>query len=107
MLLLSAKAQKLCLKANLIRTKALLPKAALLDWFAPGLNVERYCETPQKLRRAIQNKRPGMLSVGALLLHDNARPHTARPSTHLLKVFPVLTRNDCNSGATICRQFQF
>ena len=29
----------LCLKANLLRAKALLQKAALLDWSAPGLNV--------------------------------------------------------------------
>ena len=37
MLLLSVKGKMLCLKANLIRAKALLPKAALLDWCAPGL----------------------------------------------------------------------
>ena len=37
MLLLSVEAKMLCLKANLIRAKALLSKAALLDWSAPGL----------------------------------------------------------------------
>ena len=45
----------LCLKANLLRAKALLPKvnlllakallqkAALLDWSAPGLRFNPYC----------------------------------------------------------------
>ena len=28
------------------------------------------------LRRTIKSKRPGMLSGGIILLHDNARPHT-------------------------------
>ena len=49
------------------------------------MNAERYCETLQKLRGAIQNKRDKMLSVGVVLLHDNARPHTERRSTHLLQ----------------------
>jgi tRNA(Ile2) C34 agmatinyltransferase TiaS len=38
---------------------------------------EVYCETLKKLRRAIQNYRCGMLTSGAVLLHDNMRPHTA------------------------------
>ena len=51
------------------------------------MNAERYCETVQKLRLAIQNKRHGLLSGGVVLLHDNARPLTVRRSTHLLKEF--------------------
>ena len=39
MLLLSVEAKMLCLEANLIWAKALLPKAALLDWCAPGLRT--------------------------------------------------------------------
>ena len=51
------------------------------------MNAERYFETLQKLRRSNQNKRRGMLIEGVVLLHDNARPHTARRSTHLLQEF--------------------
>ena len=59
------------------------------DFLTTGemVNAERYCETLQKLRRVIQNKRRGMLSADVVLLHDNARPHTARRSTHLLQEF--------------------
>jgi hypothetical protein len=38
---------------------------------------EVYCKTLKKLRRAIQNKRHGMLTSGVVFLHDNAHPHTA------------------------------
>jgi hypothetical protein len=41
------------------------------------INAGVYCDTLKKLRRAIQNKRRGMLSRGVVMLHDNARPHTA------------------------------
>ncbi|GBN65447.1 hypothetical protein AVEN_168361-1 [Araneus ventricosus] len=41
------------------------------------INSEVYCRTLKKLKRAIQNKRRGLLSSGVVLLHDNARPHTA------------------------------
>ncbi|GBL54733.1 hypothetical protein AVEN_182212-1 [Araneus ventricosus] len=41
------------------------------------INSEVYCCTLKKLKRAIQNKRRGLLSSGVVLLHDNARPHTA------------------------------
>ena len=50
-------------------------------------NAERYCETQQKFRRVIQNKRLGMLSAGIVLLHDNARPHTTRRFVYLLQEF--------------------
>jgi Fe2+ transport system protein B len=43
------------------------------------VTAEVYCETLEKLHRAIQNKRHGMLTSCLLvvLLHDNAHPHTA------------------------------
>ena len=50
-------------------------------------NTDRYCETLKKLRRAIQNRRKGMLSKGVSILHDNARPRTARQTITLLQQF--------------------
>lgn len=50
-------------------------------------NADRYCETLKKLRRAIQNRRRGMLTKGVCLLHDNARPHVARQTVALLDQF--------------------
>jgi hypothetical protein len=47
---------------------------------------EVHCET-LKLRRAIQNKRHGMLISGVVLLHDNERPHTAACTRALLEHF--------------------
>jgi hypothetical protein len=43
-----------------------------------------YCEPQKKLRRAIQNKRRGMLTYG-VLLHDNARQHAAARTQTLLE----------------------
>ncbi|KAJ4447089.1 hypothetical protein ANN_09078 [Periplaneta americana] len=61
----------------------------LLDFMPKGtkINANRYCETLRNLRRAIQNKRRGMLSRGVVLLHDNARPHTAASTRELLDQF--------------------
>jgi transposase len=46
-----------------------------------------YCETLKTLRRAIQNKRRGMMTPGVVLLHDNERPHTAARTRALLEHF--------------------
>lgn len=65
-------------------------KGVLLVEFLPRgdtINSTRYCETLKKLRRAIQNKRRGMLSKGILLLHDNARPHAANRTQELIASF--------------------
>ncbi|GBL77891.1 Histone-lysine N-methyltransferase SETMAR [Araneus ventricosus] len=51
------------------------------------INANRYCETLRKLRRAIQNRRRGMLSGGIVPLHDNARLHTAAATQELLDKF--------------------
>ncbi|KAJ4447352.1 hypothetical protein ANN_09358 [Periplaneta americana] len=61
----------------------------LIDFLLRGetVNADRYCETLRKLRRAIQNKRRGMLTAGVVLLHDNARPHTARRTAAVLTEF--------------------
>lgn len=44
-----------------------------------------YCTVLQNLRQAIRRKRPGLLSQGLLLLHDNARPHTALASQETIR----------------------
>jgi hypothetical protein len=41
------------------------------------ITLQVYYETLKILRRAIQNKRRGMLTSGVVHLQDNARPHTA------------------------------
>jgi transposase len=40
------------------------------------ITSEVYCETLNKLRRAIQNKRRRMTTPDVVFLHDNARPNT-------------------------------
>ncbi|KAJ4452219.1 hypothetical protein ANN_03737 [Periplaneta americana] len=61
----------------------------LIDFLPRGetVNADHYCETLRKLRRAIQNKRRGMLIAEVVLLHDNARPHTARRTAAALTEF--------------------
>lgn len=51
------------------------------------INAAAYCDTLTKLRRAIQNKRRGLLTSGVLLLHDNARPHSAIQTQNLIRSF--------------------
>jgi hypothetical protein len=43
--------------------------------------------TLTKLRRAIWNKRRGMLSRGVVKIHDDARPHTATATQNLITTF--------------------
>ncbi|GFT31997.1 HTH_48 domain-containing protein [Trichonephila clavipes] len=52
----------------------------LVDFMPQGttINSSAYCATLWKLRRALRNKRHGMLSKRVLVLHDNAGPHTSR-----------------------------
>jgi histone-lysine N-methyltransferase SETMAR len=61
----------------------------LLDFMPHGttINTVAYCETLKRLRRAIQNRRRGMLTRGVTLLHDNARLHTATATQQLLQSF--------------------
>ncbi|GFX03569.1 transposase [Trichonephila clavipes] len=63
----------------------------LFEFIPPGttINAATYCQTLKCLRRAIQNKRRGMLTNGVHLLHDNARPHTALVTKALLKQFKL------------------
>lgn len=61
----------------------------LIDFLPQGstINGEKYRETLTNLRKALKDRRPGKLSKGIQLLHDNARPHTATPTLALLEKF--------------------
>jgi [histone H3]-lysine36 N-dimethyltransferase SETMAR len=61
----------------------------LIEFLERGatINAERYCQTLTNLRRTIQNKRRGKLSSKIVLLHDNARPHTANRTQGTLNDF--------------------
>ncbi|GBL77715.1 Mariner Mos1 transposase [Araneus ventricosus] len=61
----------------------------LIEFMTRGttINSEVYCRTLKKLKRAIQNKSRGLLSSGVVLLHDNARPHTALRTGEVLLKF--------------------
>jgi hypothetical protein len=60
----------------------------VVDFMQRGTTItsEVYCDI-KKLRRAILNKRPGMLTSCVVLLHDNERPHTATRTQVLLEHF--------------------
>lgn len=77
-----AKKFKLQVSAGKVMLSAFFDHEGLLlaDFKEPGVNINstHYLETLDKLHKAIKNKRPGMLSRGVILLHDNARPHVAK-----------------------------
>lgn len=49
------------------------------------INSERYCEVLEELYHAIREKRSGRLVRKVLLLHDNAKPHTAKKTVEKIK----------------------
>ena len=59
----------------------------LVDFLPSGETVDanRYCQTLDQLREAIRRKRPGRLSKGVILQHDNATPHNAKRTQDWLK----------------------
>ena len=61
----------------------------LIDYLPQGasMNGDRYREILTKLRKALKDRRPGKLSKGIEILHDNARPHTASLTLALLEKF--------------------
>jgi histone-lysine N-methyltransferase SETMAR len=61
----------------------------MVEFMQQGATItsQVYCEILKKVRRAIQNKRRGMLTSGVVLVHDNARPHTAACTRTLLEHF--------------------
>ena len=61
----------------------------LLDILEPGqtVNANRYCQTLDRLREAVRRKRPGRLTSGVILQHDNATPHTANVTKDQIQRF--------------------
>ncbi|GFX44862.1 uncharacterized protein C05D11.1 [Trichonephila clavipes] len=61
----------------------------LIEFMTHGttINSEVYSRTLKKLKRAIQNKRCGLLSSGVVLLHNNVCPHTAVRTREVLCKF--------------------
>jgi hypothetical protein len=62
----------------------------MVEFMQQGTTImsEVYCETLKKLHRpAIQNKRHGMLPSCVVIVHDDARPHTAACSQAMLQHF--------------------
>jgi len=59
----------------------------LLHFYPPNetVNSAAYQATLKKLKRAVQRKKPQMSDMRVLLLHDNARPHTAHATVNLLE----------------------
>jgi histone-lysine N-methyltransferase SETMAR len=51
------------------------------------INAASYCATLERLKTAIKRKRPGLLTKGVSILHDNARPHVATATQELLQRF--------------------
>ena len=51
----------------------------LIDWLPEkrSITADYYCELLIRLKESIKNERRGKWTRGVLLLHDNARPHTA------------------------------
>jgi hypothetical protein len=58
-------------------SKSDISRLVMLPFKDPDItvNVLRCCDTLRDLRIAIKRKRPGMLTTGVIVLHDNARPH--------------------------------
>ena len=59
----------------------------LIDWLPQNhsINAQYYCQLLLNLKEKIKQERRGKLSKGVLLLHDNARPHTANQTQTTLQ----------------------
>jgi hypothetical protein len=59
----------------------------MVEFMQQGTTItsEVYCKTLKILRRAIQNKRLGMLTYSVVVLHDNELPHTVAHTRALLE----------------------
>ncbi|GFT52963.1 mariner Mos1 transposase [Trichonephila clavipes] len=84
------KSQTNSVKAQDYGNSVLGPVRCFLVVFLPQGTTINSCAndaTLRKLRRALQNKRCGILSKGVLLLHDSAMPHPSRETPKLKESF--------------------
>ncbi|PRD38269.1 UNVERIFIED_CONTAM: Histone-lysine N-methyltransferase SETMAR [Trichonephila clavipes] len=58
--------------------KSAVQLALLVEFLEHRRIIDEYYETLRSLRRFMKNKRPGLLTEGVVLLHDNARSHVSR-----------------------------
>ncbi len=65
-----------------------------------NVTKETYVETLYNLWKAIEAKRPGLLTKGVIILHDNARVHTAGISVEFLTKFGWITFNIFHTSQT-------
>ena len=63
----------------------------LIDFLQRGttVNAQHYSQIYTTLRQTIKSKRPGKLTCGVILLHENARPHMANTIMALLQKFKL------------------
>ena len=75
---------------NVVFTMFWFCQGVLLTEFQQHVHTVKsasYCTILTKLRAPIRRKRPGLLTKGMLLLHENARPHSANQTTAMLRSF--------------------
>jgi hypothetical protein len=62
-----------------------------LHWAWDIVNSDSYYATLAKLKQKIKGKRPGLLTDGIFLLHNNAHPHLTLPVIfHRLMIVPEI-----------------
>jgi transposase len=85
----SQKSLHTCLPARKVMAAVFWDRKGVLmvEFMQQGTTMtsEVYCKTPEKPRRAIQNKRCGMLTSVVVLLRGNVRLHTAARTRLLLE----------------------
>ena len=61
----------------------------LIEFLLQGstINSAQYCSTMKKLRKAIKNKRPDLLTQGVILLHDSFLSHVSQETQRILNTF--------------------
>ncbi|GFY56471.1 histone-lysine N-methyltransferase SETMAR [Trichonephila inaurata madagascariensis] len=69
-----------------------------------SINAQLYTQALDKLHKFMENKCPGMLSSGVIILSDNARPHVAKVFVEALdsKKLKVLEHLTYSPDLSLC-----